>query len=56
MLLDMKDGVRTPLYTASEIMIFGAFGLSLIYLINYNLMLVGFVFRKVKRIYGGERD
>ena len=56
MLLDMKDGARTPLYTASEIMIFFAFGLSLVYLVNYNLMLAGFVLRKVKRIYGVERD
>ena len=56
LLLDMKDGVRTPLYTVSEILIFASFGISLVYLVNYNIMLVGSIFRKVKRIYGGERD
>ena len=45
-----------PLCLASEILIFGAFGLSFIYLVNYNIVLVGSIFRKVKRIYGGERD
>ena len=40
----------------SEILIFGSFGLSLIYLVNYNIVLVGSILRKVKRIYGGERD
>ena len=40
----------------SEISIFTAFGVSLIYLVNYNIVLAGSIFRKVKRIYGGERD
>ena len=40
----------------SEISIFVAFGLSLIYLVNYNIVLAGSILRKVKRIYGGERD
>ena len=56
LLLDMQNGVRTPLYTVSEILIFAAFGLSFIYLVNYNIVLTGSIFRKVKRIYGGERD
>lgn len=40
----------------SEILIFVAFGASAILLVNYNILLVGSIFRKVKRIYGGERD
>ena len=47
---------QEALCLASEILIFGAFGLSVIYLVNYNIVLVGSIFRKVKRIYGGERD
>ncbi len=40
----------------SEISIFASFGLSFIYLVNYNIVLAGSILRKVKRIYGGERD
>ena len=47
---------ETPLFKISEISIFVAFGASLIYLVNYNIVLAGSIFRKVKRIYGGERD
>ena len=54
--LDSVNGSRTPLYTASEVLIFAGFGLSLINLINFNIILVGFIFRKVKSLYGGERD
>lgn len=56
MQLDMVDGNRTTLYTISEILIFASFGLSLITLTNFNIILIGFIYRKVKKIYGGERD
>ena len=56
MQLDMVDGNRTTLYTISEILIFTSFGLSLITLTNFNIILAGFIYRKVKKIYGGERD
>ena len=57
LLLDSPTGAeKTPLFMVSQIMIFTSFGLSLIYLVNFNIILVGSIFRKVKRIYGGERD
>ena len=56
MQLDMVDGNRTTLYTISEVLIFASFGLSLITLTNFNIILIGFIYRKVKKIYGGERD
>ncbi len=56
LLLDYKGAETTPLFLTSEILVFGSFGLSLIYLVNYNIVLVGSILRKVKRIYGGERD
>ena len=46
----------TPLYVTCEILIFAAFGLSWAYLINYNIMLVGFIYRKVVHLYGGNGD
>ena len=52
---DVGNG-KNVLCKISEISIFTAFGLSLIYLVNYNIVLAGSIFRKVKRIYGGERD
>ena len=52
---DVGSG-KDVLCKISEISIFTAFGLSLIYLVNYNIVLAGSIFRKVKRIYGGERD
>ena len=52
---DVGNG-KDILCKISEISIFTAFGLSLIYLVNYNIVLAGSIFRKVKRIYGGERD
>ena len=55
-MLGMTSGNPTLLYTISEILIYASFGLSLIYLINYNIILVGFIARKVKNIYGGPRD
>ncbi len=56
LLFEDTGSAQGPLCLASEILIFGAFGLSVIYLVNYNIVLVGSIFRKVKRIYGGERD
>ncbi len=56
LLFEGTGSAQGPLCLASEILIFGAFGLSVIYLVNYNIVLVGSIFRKVKRIYGGERD
>lgn len=46
----------TPMYLAAEILIFSAFGISWAYLINYNIMLVGFIYRKVVHLYGGSGD
>ena len=48
-----KDNI-TPLYLVEEILIFAAFGASWAYFINYNLILVGFIYRKVRNIYGGD--
>ena len=56
LLFEDTGSAQGPLCLASEILIFVAFGLSVIYLVNYNIVLVGSIFRKVKRIYGGERD
>lgn len=52
----LNASTQNVLCKISEISIFASFGLSLIYLVNYNIVLVGSIFRKVKRIYGGERD
>ena len=52
----MTPDYKPPLYIVEEILIFAAFGGCLIYLINYNVILVGYVYRKVKNIYGGEGD
>ena len=56
LLFEDAGSAQGPLCLASEILIFVAFGLSVIYLVNYNIVLVGSIFRKVKRIYGGERN
>ncbi len=56
MTFGMTPEAKTPLYIIEEILIFAAFGGCLIYLINYNVILVGYVYRKVKNIYGGEGD
>ncbi len=52
----MTAECTTPMYLACEILIFAAFGLSWAYLINYNIMLVGFIYRKVVHLYGGNGD
>ena len=44
----------TTLYIIEEVLIFTAFGVSWAYLIDYNLILVGYIYRKVKNIYGGD--
>ena len=54
--INIPDTTKGILCTISEISIFASFGLSFIYLVNYNIVLVGSILRKVKRIYGGERD
>lgn len=54
--LGMTKGNPTTLYYIEQVLIFGAFGLSWAYLINYIIILVSFIFRKVKNIYGGSRD
>lgn len=56
LLLDSVNGEKTPSFLLSQILIFTSFGFSLVYLVNFNIVLVGSIFRKVKRIYGGERD
>ena len=52
----MTAGSLTPIYIVCEVLIFAAFGLSWAYLINYNIMLVGFIYRKVVHLYGGNGD
>ena len=52
----MTAGNLTPMYIVSEVLIFAAFGISWAYLINFNIMLVGFIYRKVKNLYGGDGD
>ena len=56
LLLEGTGSVQPVLRKISEISIFASFGLSFIYLVNYNIVLAGSILRKVKRIYGGERD
>ena len=53
---EMTAGNLTPMYILCEVLIFTAFGLSWAYLINYNIMLVGFIYRKVVHLYGGNGD
>ena len=55
-LISLNKELASVLTNVSEILIFVAFGASIILLVNYNILLVGSIFRKVKRIYGGERD
>lgn len=50
------SGPKTPLYLISEALIFACFGMSLITLINFNVVFVAYIYRKVKNLYGGERD
>ncbi len=50
-----KDNL-TPLFKIEEILIFVAFGTSLLYLINYNIVLVWNIFHKVTGYYGKPRD
>lgn len=52
----MTAGNPTPMYIACEVLIFAAFGISWAYLINFNIMLVGYIYRKVKNLYGGDGD
>lgn len=56
MQLDMVAGSKTPLYTLSEILIFTSFGLSMVTLINFNIVFVAYIYRKVKNLYGGQGD
>ena len=56
MQLDWNGGEKTTLYKISEALVFSSFGLALITLINYNIVFVAYVYRKVKNLYGGERD
>jgi hypothetical protein len=50
------SGAKTPLYLLSEALIFACFGMSLITLINFNVVFVAYIYRKVKNLYGGEGD
>lgn len=49
-------GNITVLYRIEEVLIYVAFGLSLLYIVNYNIVLVGHIFRQVKGFYGNPRD
>ena len=49
-------GNLTPLFIFEEILIFFSFGMSLLYLINYNIILVWNIFHKVTGYYGKPRD
>ena len=48
--------VITPLFIVEELLIFVSFGSSLLYLINYNIILVWNIFHKVTGYYGKPRD
>lgn len=50
-----KDN-RTMMFVIEEILIFVGFGLSLLYVINYNITLVYHVYHQVKGFYGKPRD
>ena len=54
--LGMTKGHPTVLYNIEQTLIFIALGLTGFYFINYNVMLVGYILRKVKNIYGGQGD
>ena len=49
----MTKGQPTPLYIVEEILVFGAFGATWGFFVNYNFIFVGFIYRKVANIYGG---
>lgn len=40
------------MYTIEEILIYSAFGFSLLYIVNYNIILIAHIFRQVKGFYG----
>lgn len=44
------------LYNVQEILIYAAFGLSLLYVVNYNIILIAHIFRQVKGFYGKPRN
>ncbi len=54
--LGMTKGHPTLLYNIEQVLIFISLGLTGFYFINYNFMLVGYILRKVKNIYGGQGD
>lgn len=54
MLYGTTKEYTSVLYTIEQVLIFTAFGFTWAYLINYNLVLVGYIYRKVKNIYGGD--
>ena len=51
-----SKGNITPIYRVQEILIYLAFGLTLLYIVNYNIILVGHIFRQVKGFYGKSRN
>ena len=51
------DMVNTPLYKFEELLIYFAFGVAVLYFFNFNIILIGHIFRQVKSFYGkGSRD
>ena len=55
-MLGMTKDNPTTMYIVEEMLIFISFGITWAYLINYNVILVGVIARKVKNIYGGPGD
>lgn len=53
MQLGMTKDSLTTLYIVEEVLVFASFGASWASLVNYNIFLVGFIYRKVQNIYGG---
>lgn len=54
--LGSTKGNLTIMYHVETVLIYLAFGLTIMYLVNYNLILIGHIFRQVKGFYGKSRD
>ena len=48
--------LNSPLFLIEELIIYAAFGAAVLYLLNYNIFLVGHIFRQVKGFYGKPRN
>lgn len=52
----IASGGNSTLYSVQEILIYAAFGLSLLYVVNYNIILIAHIVRQVKGFYGKPRN